>query len=202
MAGNTRERIAEAALTLFSEKGYLGTSMSDIAGALGMTKGALYKHYRSKEEILSHILARMEEADAAQATAYEMPLAPPSDIASYRDTRWESIRAYTLAQFAYWTEEAFPARFRKMLTVEQYRDPAMARRYEQYLGAGPLDYMRAVFSEMCGSETEAREAALAFYGPMHLLYSVYDSAERKENVIEILRAHIDTFIEIMERKNG
>ena len=44
MAGDTRERIMEAALRLFARNGYPGTSMSDIAAQLGITKPALYKH--------------------------------------------------------------------------------------------------------------------------------------------------------------
>ena len=55
MAGNTKERITEAALELFAHSGYSGTSMSDIAQRLGITKGALYKHYTSKQEILDSI---------------------------------------------------------------------------------------------------------------------------------------------------
>ena len=51
MAGDTKKRILEAALELFAQSGYLGTSMSDIAGQLGITKGALYKHYVSKQEL-------------------------------------------------------------------------------------------------------------------------------------------------------
>lgn len=45
MVGDTKARIPEAALELFAQSGYLGTSMSDIASRLGITKGALYKHY-------------------------------------------------------------------------------------------------------------------------------------------------------------
>ena len=41
MAGDTKQRILETALELFAQSGYLGTSMSDIAGRLGITKGAL-----------------------------------------------------------------------------------------------------------------------------------------------------------------
>ena len=52
MAGDTKERILETALELFAQNGYLGTSMNDIAGRLGFTKAALYKHYTSKQEIL------------------------------------------------------------------------------------------------------------------------------------------------------
>ena len=46
---NTKERILEEALKLFSQSGYMGTSMNDIAAELGVTKAALYKHYKSKQ---------------------------------------------------------------------------------------------------------------------------------------------------------
>lgn len=63
MSGDTKERILETALELFAQSGYLGTSMSDIAKQLGITKGALYKHYKSKQEILDCIVERMDESD-------------------------------------------------------------------------------------------------------------------------------------------
>ena len=49
MAIDTKERILEAALELFAQNGYLGTSMNDIAARLGFTKAALYKHYASRK---------------------------------------------------------------------------------------------------------------------------------------------------------
>ena len=52
MSCETKEQIMEAALELFSQIGFLGTSMSDIASQLKITKGALYKHYESKQQIL------------------------------------------------------------------------------------------------------------------------------------------------------
>ena len=55
MAGNTKERILEVSLELFAQSGYLGTSMSDIAHQLGITKSALYKHYAGKQEIPQQI---------------------------------------------------------------------------------------------------------------------------------------------------
>ena len=81
MAGNTRERILEVSLELFAQSGYLGTSMSDIAKQLGITKGALYKHYRSKQEILDRIVERMNEMDYARAAEYEMPETEPDGFA-------------------------------------------------------------------------------------------------------------------------
>ena len=55
---NTKERILDEALRLFAQSGYMGTSMNDIADRMGVTKAALYKHYKSKQEILDSILRK------------------------------------------------------------------------------------------------------------------------------------------------
>lgn len=199
MAEGTKARILEAALALFAQNGYLGTSMSDIAGQLGITKAALYKHYASKQDILDRIVERMNEMDDERAKAYEMPETAPDGFAeAYLHTPVEKIRTYSAAQFDHWTKEPFAANFRKMLTLEQYRDPALARLYQNYLAAGPLAYMAAIFRKLTDSDQAAMELALAFYGPMCLLYSVYDGAEDKDSVSPLLDAHIDRFIATVE----
>ena len=76
MAGDTKERILETALALFAQNGYLGTSMTEIAGQLGITKAALYKHYAGKQQLLEQIVARMNVMDEQRARAYAMPEAP------------------------------------------------------------------------------------------------------------------------------
>lgn len=200
MAGETKERILNTALALFSQRGYLGTSMSDIANELGMTKGALYKHYTSKQEILDRITARMGELDQERAKAYQMPDAEPDGFAeAYRNTPAEKIRTYSVAQFRHWTEDGFSARFRKLLTLEQYRDPAFAALYQNYLASGPVAYMAEIFRTMTDSNESAMQLALEFYGPIYLLYSIYDGTEDKEAVIQQLQTHIDCFIQRMEQ---
>ncbi len=52
----TRERIIEIARGLFSQHGYLGVSMSDIAGRANITKAALYHHFTGKAEIYREVL--------------------------------------------------------------------------------------------------------------------------------------------------
>ena len=199
MAENTKERIMETALELFAEKGYLGTSMNDIAKQLGFTKAALYKHYTSKQEILDRIVERMNEMDYERAKQFEMPEGNLDEIvAAYQKTPIEKVRAYSKAQFLHWTEEDFSSRFRKMLTLEQYRDPEMAQLYQKYLATGPVDYMAAIFRGLTDSEEAAQHLALEFYGPMFLLYSVSDSGAEQEQVLSLLDAHIDRFIHQME----
>ncbi len=192
MAGNTKERITEAALELFAHSGYSGTSMSDIAQRLGITKGALYKHYTGKQEILDSIVERMTRTDFERAEEYEMP---ETNDGFAEDLPFEKIRAYIIAQFDYWTKEHFPSDFRKMLTLEQYRDRKLAKLYNDYLAAGPAEYMASIFRKLTDSDESAMEIALDFYGPMFLLYSVYDGAEDKERVVSMLKTHIDRFTE-------
>lgn len=201
MAEGTKERILDIALELFAQNGYLGTSMSDIAKQLGFTKSALYKHYASKQEILDQIVERMNRMDYERAEAYEMPETEPDGFAeAYMHTPIEKIRIYSLAQFDHWTKETFSANFRKMLTLEQYREPKLAQLHHDYLAGGPLEYMAAIFRKLADSDEEAMQLALDFYGPMYLLYSVYDGAEDKASVAPLLDAHIRRFIAIVESK--
>ena len=199
MAGEMKERILETALELFAQSGYLGTSMSDIAARLGITKAALYKHYAGKQEILDRIVQRMNELDAARAAAYEMPGAAPEGFAqAYLNTPLDRIRAYSTAQFDHWTRETFSANFRKMLTLEQYRDARLAQLYQENLASGPVKYMAAIFRTLTDSDETAMQLALDFYGPMYLLYSVYDGAADQLAVAPMLEAHIDRFIAKIE----
>ena len=206
MAGDTKERILETALELFAHSGYLGTSMSDIANRLGITKGALYKHYTSKQEILDSIVERMNKTDYERAEEYDMPETRPDGFAeAYMHTPIEKIRSYSMAQFDHWTKERFSSNFRKMLTLEQYRDPKLAGLYHDYLAVGPTEYMAAVFRKMTDSDEEAMQLALEFYGPMFLLYSIYDGSIDKESVATLLSSHIERFISRIEsdyRKTG
>ena len=199
MGGETKERILETALELFAQSGYLGTSMSDIAARLGITKAAMYKHYAGKQEILDRIVQRMNELDAARAAAYEMPGAAPEGFAqAYLNTPLDRIRAYSTAQFDHWTREPFSANFRKMLTLEQYRDARLAQLYQENLASGPVKYMAAIFRPLTDSDETAMQLALDFYGPMYLLYSVYDGAADQSAVAPMLEAHIDRFIAKLE----
>ena len=67
-----------------------------------------------------------------------------------------------------------------MLTLEQYRDPKLAQLHHDYLAGGPLEYMAAIFRKLADSDEDAMQLALEFYGPMYLLYSVYDGAKEKD----------------------
>lgn len=194
MEKNTKEKILEEALKLFARSGYMGTSMNDIASQLGVTKAALYKHYSSKQEILDSIVERMNQMDLQRSKEYEMPEGDMEEvIEGYKNIALEKIKQYTKVQFLHWTEEEFSSCFRKMLTLEQYRSPEMAKLYQHYLSEGPLQYMETIFSGIVNNSEEAKQLAINFYGPIFLLYSIYDGSENKQDVMKQLEAHVEGF---------
>lgn len=72
--GGTRERIQAVALELFTEQGYEKTSLREIAERLGVTKAALYYHFRSKDEIVSSFVEdRLTMMDELIAWAQGQP---------------------------------------------------------------------------------------------------------------------------------
>jgi len=180
----TKQRILLEALKLFSKDGYDAVSVEQIAKAVGIKAPSLYKHYQSKQDIFDQILRRMEQQDAENAAACSVPEGTAEEMPqAYEQSAIEDLIAFSRCQFRYWTEDPFASSFRKMLTVEQYRSPRMNALYHQYLGSGPLQYV----ADLLGSSEEA----LAFYGPMHLLYSVYDDAEDPQAVFALLNAHLE-----------
>ena len=83
---DTKERILLASLELFARYGYDAASVSRIAEAVGLTKGALYRHFEDKAAILRAILARMEADDAAFAGRFALPTGEAPDSSVERAT--------------------------------------------------------------------------------------------------------------------
>lgn len=196
---STRERILQTALRLFARDGYEAVSVSTIAGELGMTKGALYRHYKNKRDILDSIVARMVEIDAERSRQFHVPELP-TDVPqeSLQAVTMREIRAFSLAQFDFWTGDAFAARFRRMLTLEQYRSEEMAALHRSCLTQGPVAYMAGIFRAMAARGVmraeEPEVLALEFYAPLWLLICAYDEPQNCAKGRALLLAHIDCFI--------
>jgi len=170
---NTKELILETALSLFAQYGYEAVSTQQIAMSLGITKGALYKHYESKQAIFDSILERMEKTDAISALDFNMPL----DDEGPCNATIEDLIAYSRAMFTYWTQDGFASRFRRMLTIEQYKSERMQALMRQYLTEGPMEYVESILRRI--GLPNAMVLAMEFYAPMFLLYDLEDIGDAK-----------------------
>ena len=190
----TKEKILLTSLKLFAQDGYEAVSISKISGELGMAKSALYKHYKNKRDIFDSIINRMDELDYERAREYNMPEGNMDEIIKgYREISIDKIRIYTEAQFKHWTEEEFSSLFRRMLTLEQYRNQEMLDLYQKYLVSGPIDYMTYLFAGITGKKEEAKQLAIEFYGPIFLMYSLYDNKREGDDLTEMLKKHVERF---------
>ena len=196
---DTKEKILNTALRLFARDGYEAVSVRHISEELGMTKGALYRHYKNKRDIFDSIVERMIQIDAQRAGEYQMPV-EIYDVSpdSYGNTSLESIQMFTIEQFRFWTEDEFASQFRKMLTLEQYRNEEMSALYSQCIVEGPVAYMEDLFRELIEKgklkKAEPRQLAVEYYAPFFLMISMSDKSGETESYVDILKNHIENFM--------
>ena len=196
--GNRKEEILIVALHLFARDGYEAVSVSQIAGELDMTKGALYRHYKSKRDIFDCIVQRMEQQDSEQARQNEVPEESIEKVPEeYQNVSVEDFVGYSKSMFEYWTEDDFASSFRKMLTLELFRYEEMQNLYQQYLVSGPAEYVKDLFKNMEIKNPE--ENAVKFYANMFIYYSVYDGAADKAKVKCQFEQMLDKIVEEMKQ---
>ena len=101
-AADTKELLLEAALTLFAEKGFEGTSVRDIARSVGLSESVLYAHFDSKRAIFDAVFARLGPLSATAALndlLAEAETDPPSFLRALVErvmTEWSSPAARQL----------------------------------------------------------------------------------------------------------
>ena len=195
---NRKEEILIVALHLFARDGYEAVSVSQIAGELDMTKGALYRHYKSKRDIFDCIVQRMERQDSEQARQNEVPEESIEKVPEeYQNVSVEDFVGYSKSMFEYWTEDDFASSFRKILTLEQFRNEEMQNLYQQYLVSGPAEYVKDLFKNMEIKNPE--EEAVKFYANMFFYYSVYDGATDKTKAKCQFEYMLDKIVEEMKQ---
>ncbi len=100
-AEQRREQLLESARKLFTEQGYRGTSTEEIAQNAGLTKGALYFHFKSKEEILLALVKQMSSRFLQALQSLPTPLTP-----------WQVVEMVICH-----TRETKPSEFRSIMDI-------------------------------------------------------------------------------------
>ncbi|MCR4618003.1 MAG: TetR/AcrR family transcriptional regulator [Lachnospiraceae bacterium] len=111
---STKEKILDAALTLFSENGYDGTSVEQIANIVGIKAPSLYKHYKGKEDILNALIDSAEEW-------YEEMFGSEKNIGKIPQSREEFIEV-TMRRISFTISDPLIRKTRMLLVQEQFRN--------------------------------------------------------------------------------
>ncbi len=197
-AEGTKERILREALKLFSTDGYEGVSMRRIARAVGIKESSLYKHFAGKQEIFDTLLAEMNRRYRSLEASMGMKGEAVPDAGLYGGIGTDQLAERSVELFLYYLHDDYAAKFRRMLTIEQYRSNEAGEAFRRVFLDAPLRYQAELFSLLSASggfaAEDAEAAALHFYAPLFLLLCQYDNQpEREAEALEQVRRHVRQF---------
>ena len=122
MNNKTKQEILDAALDLFSTQGYEATSVSQIAGAVGIRKASLYSHFGSKQEILDELVRETLSQYNRHSIFARADWDDPAFTADKQDITPDVASGLICGQVRYILRDPKISKSRKMLTIEQFQN--------------------------------------------------------------------------------
>ena len=202
---DTKQKILDEALTLFSEKGYANVFVSEIAEHVGIKAPSLYKHYKGKQAIFDAILEEMHRRFLEQAKLLNIQgNDPKADAEIYRGLPEEELVKLGINLFLYQLHDDYTRRIRKMLTIEQFHNKELADAYMHQYMDDPMFYFTTLLKQAVDQGVlqpdNVEVMTLQFYAPFYLLMTVCDrDPEREAESVRILEDHIRQFNKLYGR---
>ena len=196
---DTKQKILDEALTLFSEKGYANVYVGDIAKRVGIKAPSLYKHYKSKQAIFDAIVEEMNRRYTDQAGALNINGNDPNkDAEVYQNISEDQLVQIGIGLFTYFLHDDYTARFRKMLTIEQFHNSELAKSYSKLYVDDPLSYQGMLMGMLVSQgklKTDNIDVmTLHFYAPIFMLMTICDREPAREaESLKLLEEHIREF---------
>ena len=192
MPRDTKERILEAALTIFSREGYAATNLKEIADAVGVVKSAFYRHYPSKEAVWNAVLDRMEGY-------YNERFASPEHLPGIPQS-CDELFAFTMRMVDFTIHDEKIILTRKLLLTEQYHDERVKKLATEHFLNGTKAIYKRVFEQMIENGLlipgDAEMLAFAFTAPITTLIHYCDrEPEREPEIMRQIEAFVRHFIE-------
>lgn len=203
----TKERIVEEALNLFSRKGYKGTSVRDIADAVGIRDSSLYKHFENKQEILDTIVETMKRRISDMSDNLGLPpdgkLQEAAEVYAAYDE--DAMVEFCRKIFLFYAKDPFVSRFWRMGNMEQFRNPEVYAVFHKFFLVDGLTYQTALFAAMSKKgifiDEDPEVIAMSFYAPIFFLLSKYaNDTEYEASALKLLDKQIRALYRIYRRK--
>ena len=205
---NTRQKILDTALELFSEHGYDSVSVGEIAAAVGIKAPSLYNHFPCKQAIFDAIVeatALLYERDTDRIDIHVQRA--EKDVSLFRSISQEMLFEKVYQIFEYSLHNETICRFRKMMTIEQFRSPELATLYSGRYVDRVLAYHAGIFRALMASGEIAAEdpdtLAMLYVAPVLTLIGICDrQPEREGECLEKLRQHVTLFFRLVRGGNN
>lgn len=205
---DTKQKILDKALELFSASGYDSVSVGEIAKAVGIKAPSLYNHYPSKQAIFDAIVmstAAQYEADTGKIDIHVQDAA--QDIPVFTEITEEALFEKVRQIFEYSLHNEKISRFRRMMTIEQFRSPELSALYSRRYVERMMDYHAGIFRALIAAgeiRSEDPDAlAMMYVSPVLTLIGICDRQPEKEaECLEKLREHVYLFFRMVHTKMG
>ena len=193
MANDTRERILDAALEMFSQNGYAGTNIRELSASLGLVKSGIYKHFESKEEIWNALLDKMIAYYGERfGSAEHLPPVPDS---------LEELVDMTMRMAGLTIRDEKIIMTRKLLSIEQFRDERARALATKHFLTGLTVMFTHVFTGMMDKgllrKDDPAMLAFAYTAPISALIHLCDrEPEKTDEAIARIEAFSRHFIKV------
>ena len=190
---STKERILQEALTLFSEKGYDGTGIDLIAERVGIKGPSIYKHFKSKEDILNSLI------DIAEDRHSEF-FGSEGNIGSIPGSAEELIQM-TMERVTFTIQDPMIQKIRKLLVQEQFRSQRLADITSRHQLSGVIGMYEKIFINMMEAGTMKKDdpemLATEFTAPAVLMIARSDREPACEKeMLERIEKHVRHFCDV------
>jgi len=204
---DTKQKILDKALELFSARGYDSVSVDQIAKAVGIKAPSLYNHFPGKQAIFDALVestAARYEADTDRIDIHVQNAA--RDIPVFTQITADALFEKVRQIFEYSLHNETISRFRRMMTIEQFRSPELAALYSRRYVERVLAYHAGIFRALiaAGEITAADPDTLAmlYVSPVLTLIGICDrQPERESECLEKLRSHVQLFFRMVHGGN-
>ncbi len=195
----TKERILQEALNLFSQQGYEAVGVEEIAAAVGIKAPSLYKHYKGKQDIFDAIFSEMQRRYDEQTEKMALHVAnAAADTAKFAAIDADGLVKQLQEVVYYSLHDEYVSRFRRLMTIEQFRSPEFAALYTQRYIDRLVGYHEKLFAELIAvgalRDGDVHSMALQYTCPVLILLSVCDrQPEAEAQVMAQIEAHVRQF---------
>ena len=202
--GNTKQEILEASLDLFSVKGFEATSISQIANAVGIRKASLYSHFENKQAILDALVKDVLDQYAERSIFAKADWDEYDDAEDKSALTPDAAAQMILGQIRYILHDPHISKARKMLVIEQFQNPELAKLQTKQNYSDVLRYFTGLVKQLIRLEVLAEDdpeiMAAQFCLPISVWINLCDrEPEREQEVMELVERHIRQFFRRYQR---
>ena len=199
--GNTKQEILEAALDLFSVQGFEATSISQIASAVGIRKASLYSHFKSKQAILDALVKDVLDQYAEHSIFAKTDWDKYDDADNTQVLTPDGAAQMILGQIRYILHDPHISKARKMLVMEQFQNPELARLQTKQNYSDVIHYFTGLMNDLIRHgvliEDDPEIMAAQLCLPISTWINLCDrEPERETEVMELVSKHIQQFFRL------